>query len=89
MHIAIENDSQEGFTPVIVCLCHGVSERAVDDCVDAGARSVEEVGLMSGAGMGCGACHCQISDRLKCPALALLRRESRTGTCEDEPRTAA
>lgn len=76
---------------MIVCLCHGVSERAVDDCIDAGARTVEEVGLMSGAGNGCGACHCQISERLKCPAIAALRDryERREASCPTEPRTAA
>ncbi len=61
---------------MIVCLCHGVSERAVDSCVDAGAKTVEEVGLMSGAGMGCGACHCQIKERIACggcPAIELLQ----------------
>ena len=61
---------------MFVCLCHGVSDRAVDSCVDAGARTVEEVGLMSGAGMGCGACHCQIKERIACggcPAIDLLQ----------------
>ncbi len=76
---------------MIVCLCHGVSERAVDSCVDAGARSVEEVGLMSGAGMGCGACHCQIKERLACggcPAVELLEARKSTQSVGDTPLSA-
>jgi bacterioferritin-associated ferredoxin len=53
---------------MIVCLCHGVSERVVDECIDAGAATVTEVGLMSGAGMSCGACKCTIEDRIACSA---------------------
>ncbi|MEZ0314026.1 MAG: bacterioferritin-associated ferredoxin [Myxococcota bacterium] len=78
---------------MIVCLCHGVSERAVDSCVDAGARTVEEVGLMSGAGMGCGACHCQIKERIACggcPAVGLLQaRKSAQQVATEAPLTAA
>jgi bacterioferritin-associated ferredoxin len=78
---------------MIVCLCHGVSERAVDSCVDAGARTVEEVGLMSGAGMGCGACHCQIKERLACggcPAVELLQgRKSAQQATSEAPASAA
>lgn len=76
---------------MIVCLCHGVSERTVDSCVDAGAKTVEEVGLMSGAGMGCGACHCQIKEKLACPALQLLaaRKSAQHVGCFDDANVSA
>lgn len=56
---------------MIVCLCNGVSERTVESAIHEGARSVAEVSLQCGAGAGCGACHCQISeqiDRTTCSA---------------------
>lgn len=42
---------------MIVCHCRAVNERAVERAIDAGARSVEEVGARCGAGTHCGGCH--------------------------------
>lgn len=39
-----------------VCLCKGVNDRAVRRVVQAGARSVAEVGRRCGAGTCCGQC---------------------------------
>jgi bacterioferritin-associated ferredoxin len=42
---------------MIVCLCRGVSDRAVRAAVASGASTLDEVGDRCGAGAGCGACH--------------------------------
>jgi len=42
---------------MIVCLCHGVSERRIEATVAAGARTVGDVSRVCGAGTDCGACH--------------------------------
>lgn len=49
---------------MIVCLCHPASERDVDSCIRGGARSVEAIGSMCGAGTGCGACKDDLRERL-------------------------
>ncbi len=41
---------------MLVCHCHRVCDRAIRDCIDSGARSVEDVGRACGAGTGCGGC---------------------------------
>jgi len=46
---------------VIVCLCHGVSERALEALVAAGASRVTDVTLACRAGDDCGACRAQIA----------------------------
>lgn len=40
-----------------VCVCNGVTKRAITDCVLAGARTVDEVAARTRAGTGCGSCH--------------------------------
>ena len=42
---------------MIVCLCRGVSDRSVRLAVVQGARSLDEVTAVCGAGAGCGGCH--------------------------------
>ena len=51
---------------MILCLCHGKSERDVDETIRAGADSVEAVGDRCGAGTGCGMCVEEIAQRLGC-----------------------
>lgn len=41
---------------MIVCSCRAVNERTTRGCVVAGARSVEAIGAMCGAGTQCGGC---------------------------------
>jgi bacterioferritin-associated ferredoxin len=41
---------------VILCLCRGVSDHAVDAVISAGARTVEDIERACGAGGDCGAC---------------------------------
>jgi bacterioferritin-associated ferredoxin len=50
---------------VIVCHCHVVNDRAVDDAVAAGARTVSAVCRTTGAGQSCGSCVFSIK-RLLC-----------------------
>jgi bacterioferritin-associated ferredoxin len=42
---------------MLVCICKGVSEQAIDSAVESGARTVEAVGRICGAGTDCGSCH--------------------------------
>ena len=41
---------------MIVCHCHGVSDRAIRKAVRDGARSASEVSAECAAGAGCGGC---------------------------------
>ncbi|MBC7792527.1 MAG: (2Fe-2S)-binding protein [Clostridia bacterium] len=49
---------------MIVCLCHSVSERTLDVVIADGATTVADVTIQCGAGAGCGACHCTITDKI-------------------------
>ncbi|MEO1483027.1 MAG: (2Fe-2S)-binding protein [Myxococcota bacterium] len=49
---------------MIACLCHGVSERDVQRCIDAGAKSVDAIGAACGAGTGCGCCQTALAQQL-------------------------
>ncbi|NMH98112.1 (2Fe-2S)-binding protein [Pseudonocardia acidicola] len=39
-----------------VCICAAVTDTELRSCIAGGARTVEEVGEMCGAGTGCGGC---------------------------------
>lgn len=41
---------------MFVCLCEGVSDRAIRAAIAAGAHTVDELGEACGAGTGCGGC---------------------------------
>lgn len=41
---------------MIICLCHGINDRALDTIVESGAKSLREVGDACGAGTDCGQC---------------------------------
>jgi bacterioferritin-associated ferredoxin len=51
--------------PMIVCLCHAVSDRTIDRAIRDGAETVEELGEVCGAGTGCGACLEDLAERLE------------------------
>jgi bacterioferritin-associated ferredoxin len=59
---------------VIVCVCRRVSDRAVGAAIDAGARTVEDVARVTGAGTSCGCCR---------PAIDLAVRAQ--AACSDPP----
>ena len=42
---------------MLVCHCMKVCDRTIRECVERGARSVEDVGRECQAGTGCGGCH--------------------------------
>ena len=44
------------YQPMIVCICKGLSETAIQNVVERGACSVEAVGDACGAGTDCGTC---------------------------------
>ena len=46
---------------MIVCLCHAVSDRAINAAVAAGATTSRDVARASGAGTGCGRCWEQLN----------------------------
>ena len=39
-----------------VCLCHGVTDRAIRAAADQGARDLSDLAMMTGASTGCGSC---------------------------------
>jgi bacterioferritin-associated ferredoxin len=41
---------------LLVCHCHRVCDRAIRDCIDSGARSLDDIGRACGAGTACGGC---------------------------------
>ena len=49
---------------MIICLCHGVRDRDIDEVIDRGAATVDDIGSMCGAGTGCGACLEELEDKL-------------------------
>jgi bacterioferritin-associated ferredoxin len=40
-----------------VCHCRAVTDRTLDAAIGSGARTVEEITKVCGAGGGCGGCH--------------------------------
>ena len=50
---------------MIVCICHGVSDRTIDDAIDEGCRSVRQVGRRCDAGTDCGACRSLIKGMIR------------------------
>jgi len=60
---------------MIVCLCKGITDRAVRQAARAGATSVSEVGAACAAATECGGCQSVIDEILcaeRCRRLALL-----------------
>ena len=41
---------------LLVCHCHRVCDRVIRECVDGGARSLDDIGRACGAGTACGGC---------------------------------
>lgn len=49
---------------MIVCICKHVSDRKINECIQAGADTVEAVGRGCRAGTDCGGCQEQIQDMI-------------------------
>jgi bacterioferritin-associated ferredoxin len=41
---------------LLVCHCHRVCDRVIRECVEDGARSLDDIGRACGAGTACGGC---------------------------------
>ena len=39
-----------------VCICHGVTDRAIREAAESGVRDVAELAIETGIGTGCGSC---------------------------------
>jgi bacterioferritin-associated ferredoxin len=52
---------------MIVCICKSISDRAVRAAREAGARTLEAVAALTGAGTDCGCCHGEIREKLAEP----------------------
>lgn len=70
---------------MIVCLCKVVSDRALRAARDAGARTVAEIGLATGAGTDCGGCQGAIAMLLAQGAVEPARAVARCRGGEDAP----
>lgn len=74
---------------MIVCLCHGVRDRDIDELIDRGAATVDEIGEMCGAGTGCGACLGDLEDKLAasvtCPGRGGSHGHDGGGACGRAP----
>ena len=67
---------------MVLCICRSVTERQVDDAIQKGAQSLDEVAsACAGAGTDCGMCQ---------PAIEALIESGRAcgGGCADCPRKA-
>jgi bacterioferritin-associated ferredoxin len=42
--------------PMYICICHGVTDRAIRAAVAQGSRSLEDVSMATGCGTCCGQC---------------------------------
>lgn len=50
---------------MIVCVCHNVNDRALDNVLESGATTLRDVGCAIGAGTDCGQCCRDILARLR------------------------
>ena len=49
-------------SPMIVCHCHGVTDREIRNTVQCGARTCEDVAEACGASSGCGGCEALVAE---------------------------
>ena len=63
---------------MIVCLCRGVPEQTIQRVISSGARTVDDVSRVCGAGTDCGACY---------HALAAMVREASAASYATADRT--
>lgn len=65
---------------MIVCHCHGVTDREIRASVQNGARTCADVADACGAGSGCGGCESLVAEIVQGERrhLAVLRSEARS-----------
>lgn len=63
---------------MIVCHCHGVTDREIRACVQNGARTADDVADHCGASAGCGGCSSLVADIVhgERRRLAMLRSDT-------------
>src|SRR5262245_28548497 len=59
-----------------VCYCSAATVRDVNEAIDAGATTVDDIGETTGAGAGCGGCHPTLEQLIEqrckeCPRLSI------------------
>src|SRR5204862_2043152 len=79
--------SQHGGPRVIVCQCHGVSDRTIRACIREGAETVKELGQKCAAGTGCGGCRPTLRSLLG--ALGGTKQLARFAGCDESGATPA
>ncbi|QSB06563.1 (2Fe-2S)-binding protein [Natronoglycomyces albus] len=47
------------------CICHGVREHEVQECISAGATDEDAIGDACGAGTGCGTCLDRLTEMIE------------------------
>jgi bacterioferritin-associated ferredoxin len=52
-----------------ICICNGVTERQVEECVRSGVSSLDELTTQLGVGAGCGRCRDCAAECLKACAV--------------------
>jgi len=50
---------------MIVCLCRGVPEQTIQRVIASGARTVDDVSRVCGAGTDCGACYRVLAEMVR------------------------
>ncbi|MBE5316657.1 MAG: (2Fe-2S)-binding protein [Xanthomonadales bacterium] len=53
-----------------VCLCHGVTDKAIREAAQSGVESLDELSATTGCGSSCGCCKAlalEILDAHRCP----------------------
>jgi bacterioferritin-associated ferredoxin len=75
---------------VYVCLCRGVSDRKIRAAIEAGASTVDQIGVQTAAGTVCHDCHPAIEELLRAarepdrPADLSARRGTGNGNGQNE-----
>jgi bacterioferritin-associated ferredoxin len=47
---------------MIICICHGISDKEINQVVRKGICSVEEISRCTGAGTDCGSCYSKMQE---------------------------
>jgi len=55
-HSASQGPCAEKEAGLYICLCNAVTDKAIKDCAEEGARSVEDLTAQLGVASGCGRC---------------------------------
>jgi bacterioferritin-associated ferredoxin len=50
---------------MILCICKGITDKAVEALIDRGAKDLHEIAQASGAGSCCGMCELDIQEKLR------------------------